>query len=372
MDLERYREGDAPQDKRLLEIDIKDTETEFSQAKKRYEDSQKLLEQDYIRKSELAQHKIQFERAKVRLEGAELALKLWKKYSYPMTIKESVTGLSNSIRELTTVKKRNSSKLRQKKVLVQQAEKRLKKAQDLLEKRRKELEGMTLKAPCPGILIYGDPRHNWMRTEIRVGGNIWGGNTLFTIPDLRIMQVRIQVHEADINKLKVGQLTKVTMDTYPGLVLEGKVSKIASIAGGAMRMYNPSTASVKKFAVEITLTSKTEVTLKPGISAKAEIHIDKLENVLFVPLQCIFLENGLHYCYVADRDHRAVKREIKVGLMNDTYVEITEGLEQDAHVLLYNPNLPIEADKQDKAEKKEPTGAKKPLPKSNGSKTDGN
>ena len=47
------------------------------------------------------------------------------------------------------------------------------------------------------------------------------------------MMVRVDVHEADINKIKQDQDVTVTMDTYPGLVLEGKVTKIASVANSS-------------------------------------------------------------------------------------------------------------------------------------------
>ena len=69
---------------------------------------------------------------------------------------------------------------------------------------------------------------------------MWGGFTLFTIPDLRVMKVQVEIHEADINKIKKTQRVTVTMDTYPGLVLEGEVTKIAPlratpIAAGATK-----------------------------------------------------------------------------------------------------------------------------------------
>lgn len=356
MELEKYRDGDAPQDRRNLEIDLKDAQTEFRRSKKRYEDSKTLLAQEFIKKSELEQHQIEFERAQVQKEGAELALKLWHKYTYPMAIQDKKTAMENAKRELLTVRKRNTSELDQKQAAVKQAVKRLASAKRQMAEKRKELEAMTMQAPCPGILIYGDPREPWRRSEIKVGGQVWGGMTIITIPDLRVMQVRLRIHEADINKVKVGQRATVTMDTYPGLQLEGKVERVASIAGNRNNPWSTS-STVKKFDVEVTITSKIEIKLKPGISAKAEIHIDDIEDAVFVPLQCVFVEDGENFCYAQPPGANAVKQKVEIGQSNDTYVQILSGLEAGASVLLYNPTLPVESGEAAGDSKKKPPAA---------------
>jgi len=148
------------------------------------------------------------------------------------------------------------------------------------------------------------------------------------------------VHEADINKIKEEQPTTVTMDTYPGLVLHGKVTKIATIAGEPGQRHNE---EVKKFTVDITLDSTEDMTLKPGISAKAEIFIEEKEDVLSVPLQCVFIEEGTHYCYGVGDGDEPVRIAVKPGLSNDSHIEITEGLGEGDRVLLYNPVLAAQA-----------------------------
>ncbi|MFQ5505996.1 MAG: efflux RND transporter periplasmic adaptor subunit [Planctomycetota bacterium] len=352
--LEKYRDGDAPQDRRRLEIDIKDSETDFRRSKKRYEDSKMLLAQNFIKNSELEDHQILYERALVNKQGAELAIKLFDKYTYPMTLVEKETAFNKAKRDLTATEKRVVSELRQKEVAHRRNKKRLEGLKKRYEDRKKDIANMTLKAPCPGIVIYGDPRQPWRAQEVKVGGTVWGRNTVMTIPDLRVMQAKIQVHEADINKLEVGQAAKVTMDTYPGLVLNGKVSKIASVAGGGSNPWSYSLSSVKKFGVEVTLENgDKELKLKPGISAKVEIYIDKRPDALFVPLQCVFIQDGEHLTYVRGDDGKPVARKLEIGLSNDSYVEILDGLEEGDRVLLYNPNLPTTKDEEAEGSKEE-------------------
>ncbi|MBT8484029.1 MAG: HlyD family efflux transporter periplasmic adaptor subunit [Phycisphaerales bacterium] len=335
MELERYTKGDAPKERRTLEIAIKEAETNHSRATKKYTDSEKLLEQEYVTASQVEQDRIAFERSAIQLEGAGRDLEIFETYTFPMTLTDKEAALRDATRNLENAQKRAQSKLRQKEVAVESQDRRLKQLTKQKSDVEEEIANFTITAPTPGIVIYGDPDQYWTRGEIKLGGQIWGGFTLFTIPDLRVMKVQIEVHEADIDKVKPDQVATVTMDTYPGLVLTGKVSKVASIAGsggGGRR------EEVKKFTVDIILDDTESRTLKPGISAKAEIFIEGRDSVIFVPLQCVFVEEGEHFCYV-QRDAGPVKVAVEAGTSNDMYLEITDGLVTGDQVLLYNPTI---------------------------------
>ena len=351
-ELEKYRDGDAPKERRNLDIAIKEAETRWTKAKKKYEDSVKLLEQDYINKSQVEEDQIDFERADIQKQGAYRDLELYETYTYPLTMTDRETALSDAERVLSNAEKRAKSKQRQCEVSVESKDQRLK----TLQKNQKELEediaNCTIKSPQPGIVIYGDPSEPWYRDNVQLGKQVWGGFTLFTIPDLRVMQVQLQVHEADINKLKVDQPATVTMDTYPGLVLQGKITKIAALASEpSWRQLD----DVKKFAVDVTLDSNEEHSLKPGISAKTAIFVEEKEDVLSVPLQCVFLEEGAHYAYLVNGDDEALRTGVQVGISNDSHVEILEGLKEGDRVLLFNPVLAEKAAQAAAAESGAPT-----------------
>jgi HlyD family secretion protein len=356
-EIEKYRDGEAPQARTKLEVALKDAETEYGRKQKKLEDSKKLLEQNYVKKADLEDDQLAFDRATVQKKGAKNDLEIFHKYTFPMAITDLETKLADAEREVETAKKRGESQLGQKQVAVQQVEKRLKMQQDQLKERKQDLENMTLKAPCPGIVVYGDPHEPWYRERVKVGQQIYGGYTLLTIPDLRVMQVKLQIHEADISKLKAGMKATVTADSYPGMKLEGEISKIATVANGN-NDYGTS-SEVKKFDVEITL--KTEgLQLRPGVSAKVEIHVDVREKSLYVPLQSVFAEDGEHWCHVQPAGKSPGKRQIKIGAANDNYMEILEGLEPGELVLLYNPLLPEAGGSTKKPGAEEAKGGDKP------------
>ncbi len=361
LELERYRDGEAPKEKRRLRIAIKNAETTYTRAKKKFEDSKALFTQKFIKKTELEDDRIAFERAEVELEGSQLDLEMHETYTLPMTMRDKQTAVSDAERNLNTVEKRSANLLRGKQVRLNRAQKHLKRLRKNLKDVEEGIEKMTLKAPVPGIVLYGDPKNPWTRENIKVGGEVWGGNAIFTIPDLRVMQVKLQIHEADINKIKVGQTVRVTMDSYPGLVLEGSVTKIATIAN-ASRRGTGSSAAVKKFDVLVTLKGSDGPELKPGVSAKAVIHVADLEDAVYVPLQAVFFEEGKPFCHVSLDDGGHEKRPVTVGLSNDNFIVIEDGLEPGDRVLLYNPEIGKESHP---AEKDQDEGEPEPKPAEN-------
>jgi multidrug efflux pump subunit AcrA (membrane-fusion protein) len=63
--------------------------------------------------------------------------------------------------------------------------------------------------------------------------------------------------------------------------------------------------------------------------------IDKLQDVLYVPIQSVVTVEDKKICYVDGSPAR--KREVETGLFNDNFVEIKSGLAEGEKVLLNPP-----------------------------------
>jgi len=99
--------------------------------------------------------------------------------------------------------------------------------------------------------------------------------TLFTIAeDLREMELEVAVDEADVGGVKAGQKATFTVDAYPNRKYTAQVTRVA---------YG-STTSNNVVSYTTTLRVKNEdLTLRPGMTATAEIATVTAENVLLVP-----------------------------------------------------------------------------------------
>ena len=82
----------------------------------------------------------------------------------------------------------------------------------------------------------------------------------------------------------------------------------------------------------------SQTSLRPGMSAKVEILVDRLNDVLIVPIQVVANRAGRKVSYIAT-DDGPQERQVETGAFNDTFVEIVSGLEAGDNVLLSPPRL---------------------------------
>lgn len=95
--------------------------------------------------------------------------------------------------------------------------------------------------------------------------------------------------------------------------------------------------------------------LKPGMTAIVEIHVQRLEDVISVPVQAVVQEDDATWCY-ADSNNGLQRRDVKLGISNDSHVEVVEGLATDERVVL-NPsaiNLPAADEDETQKEHRSP------------------
>jgi len=103
--------------------------------------------------------------------------------------------------------------------------------------------------------------------------------TLFEVAkDLTKMQIETSVSEADIGKIKVGQLAKYTLDGYQDRTFEGKVTQV--------RLASTTTNNVVTYTVIISVDN-TEGLVIPGMSANVSIITSEVKDALCVPNQAL-------------------------------------------------------------------------------------
>lgn len=190
----------------------------------------------------------------------------------------------------------------------------------------------------------------------------WAHFSRHVVPQLSILRsdaieaLNETIHKQDLNRISVGQPARVRVDAYSDTPLKGHVRSVATVAS---QDFFSSDVKVYQTVVEIdelpdfsgkAATSqkgprrkgKDKTTgLRPGMSAEVTIEIDKpLESVLAVPVQAIIGGPELgdkRSIYVMTPDGPQEK-PIRVGLSNDKYAEIREGLERGDQIVT-NPKV---------------------------------
>ena len=214
---------------------------------------------------------------------------------------------------------------------IQQAEASLKSTLDSLGK-------TVYHSPIDGIITSLPVEEG----EIAVVGTLnFAGTVLMTIADLSEMEVAVEVDETDVIGVKLGQEVDVKVDALPSQVLDGTVTEIGS---SAIAKLSASQQESRDFQVTITLNDPP-ATLKPGLSASADIIIAEKKGVLAVPISALVLkekksdtpsrreaaeEEGVYVI----AGERAKFCPVTKGIMGGLSIEITSGLKEGQEVIV--------------------------------------
>lgn len=128
-------------------------------------------------------------------------------------------------------------------------------------------------------------------------------------------------------KLSVGARAMITVEAIPGLAIEGQVKKIESLARNRI----PWDESSPKVFETTLLPTRHDDRMISGMTTRIEIVAEVVPNVLQVPLEAVFNDDGEPVCYVR-KGAGSEKRSVQPGKSNDHSVEITSGLAEGEQV----------------------------------------
>lgn len=151
--------------------------------------------------------------------------------------------------------------------------------QDQLNENIEKLSDDRLYIPHGGILS---------QLNVKAGQNITGGMLIGSIVDHKDQEITLDVDELDIPKIKVGQNVDIRVDALPDDTFSGAVRKIGELGttSGGMTTY------------PVTISINFDDKIRIGMSASADILVDKHENTLIVPLETVHDANGEKYVLV--------------------------------------------------------------------------
>ncbi|MFT4541711.1 MAG: HlyD family secretion protein [Planctomycetota bacterium] len=343
MTLAKWAEGEDPNQLSKLRHARDRASREFDRAEDHFKSVPALAKEGFFTEIEVAIEELKVQEKEIAKESAINDLHLYEEYTRKMEKKQKNAAVEDADRDLINARDKADISLNEKRANISRQEGALEALKVRLDKYKKDLDKMTIKAPQDGIVHLGDPRNSWYRERIKVGGQVYRGNTLITLPDLKEMEVMIKIHEADIDKVDEEQIANITLDTYPGKIFTGKVTDIASVATSSGWDDN-----TKAFNVTV-LMDASETELRAGISAKVEVQVATLTDALHIPLQCVYVEEGEHLAFIVE-DGDVKRRTLKVGRNNIHRVEVLEGLSEGEQVLLYDPRESGSGDGKDKHE----------------------
>jgi len=175
---------------------------------------------------------------------------------------------------------------------VKSAEAAVQSVQAQLNRANKDISRTVIVSPMDGVISLLA-----IKKGERVAGNSFNvGTEMMRVADMRSIEVRVDVGENDIPKVKLGDTAIVEVDAYTSRKFKGLVYKIANPNTGSALGSAASNAEVTNYKVHIRLLPESYSDLivsgrgfpfRPGMTASADIQTKSRRNVLSVPLNAV-------------------------------------------------------------------------------------
>ena len=172
-----------------------------------------------------------------------------------------------------------------------------------------QLDFYTVKAPISGVVEVANVKKEDMAAA---------GNPAYIISNKDSMTVTFNVTEKAKNTMNVGDHVTVERN---GETFDGTITEIGTMAG----------QQTKLFQVKATIPGAGDK-LPNGVSVKVSATTEKEDGNTLVPFDALYFSGGDAYVYCVV-DNKLVRTSVTVGLMDDDYAIIEEGLDTDSLVV---------------------------------------
>ena len=308
-------------------------EEDLNQAIKELNASTLLHDEEFISDSEFEGDELAAKRAEIQLDQARRELQLMVKFGNRRKLAELEADVATRDRDVDKTEKQALARLADFLAARESSSYTLERERQQLEEMRSQVSKSKIYAPEAGLLVYARERSRWGQGDaIDEGTEVRERQVIATIPRAGGMTVQASVHETKLKKIEVGQSCLVTIDAFPNKVFDGRVDFVAVMADSGSWRSNP---NQRLYKADIALLETTPQ-MRPGMSASVEILVDDLDDVHYVPRQCVFVDGGESIVFLVD-DGEAVRTPVKVGMDNTKWVVIEEGVEEGQIVAMAPP-----------------------------------
>jgi HlyD family secretion protein len=155
------------------------------------------------------------------------------------------------------------------------------------------------------------------------GATVREGQAIFELPDAKKMRVRARINESKVGSIRMGQKARIQIDAFPDKPLDGTVTEVTGISAP-----NGMGSDTRVYYANVVIDSGGFEGLRPGLSANVSFFVEAHDESTRVPLQAVRWVDNVPYAAVTTSPDRTTWRwqQVEVGLMNESYAEILNGL----------------------------------------------
>ena len=180
---------------------------------------------------------------------------------------------------------------------------------------------MTVHSPMDGVVVHNTIWLGGRMGTVQTGDQVRPGVPFMAVVNPSQMEVRVEMNQVDILRVRLGQHARMHLDAYPGIELGATLEDLSPLGHPGQF-----TEAVRTFAARFTVQG-SDPRLLPDLSASLDLDMRSEERILVVPRQCVKFESGKSYAWVKGSGSFE-KRQVKTGASNDVEVVVVSGLQE--------------------------------------------
>lgn len=226
---------------------------------------------------------------------------------------------------------------------------RLEQVEAILKQSNERLAKTNIKSPISGTITALDIKVG----ETAVASQVSiAGSSLMTIANTSTMITEVNVDEADIAKITVGQEVEIHTAAYPETPIKGEVLTIPLSPKANPAQAQGGASLARNYNIKVKLSDTKNLTLRPGMTCRAEIFVASSGKSLALPLQAVLSNNDentelapkkngrkekveikTEYYVFIDNAGKAEKRVVTIGVSDDSEQQILSGVKEGESVI---------------------------------------
>ncbi|MBW8036260.1 MAG: HlyD family efflux transporter periplasmic adaptor subunit [Planctomycetes bacterium] len=341
IDLRNYKEKEYLNEHTAATTRITLAKEELSRAEVQLENSKKLAAENYISSTELKTDELTYKKAELELTLVKNQLDLLENYMYDRNIEQLESNVKQAVMGLNLINISTSASLVQAEAELVVKQAMADKQVRLLEKINDQIKKTVIRAPMDGMVIYATSAKRTSRFSNREpldeGQSVRERMELIYLPTSDLVNVEAKIHEANLDKVKIGFPVTIKIDAIPGEVFTGTVNKIAILPDQRSMHMNP---DLKVYDTVVFVDDKgpnsASQKVRTGMGCRIEILTAEFEDALYVPIQSVIMVGDQPTVYVQGRG-KPKPRKVEIGMDNNRMVRIITGLKKGEKVLLAPP-----------------------------------
>jgi len=207
-----------------------------------------------------------------------------------------------------------------------QAQAQVEQARIALQQARRRLDDARIVAPFAGVVAS---------IGFAVGDQVGAGGPGIVLVDPGRFHVDVQVDETEVGQIALGQPVLLVADAYPDVTLGGRVTYISDVGQVSQ--------GVVTYIVRVEL-DPSDLPLRADMSVTATITVAERSDTLLVPTRALRRDTNGDYVEVLQDDGSLSKVYVRVGLSNDTFSEVLNGVREGQEVVIPTLNQTNQAD----------------------------